>query len=537
MAYNFVHPTLGSMAGLISAETPDIVRFRTIPYATLPGRFKHSLLLENLNGTSRNFTKSGYACPHTIQMDDINSGGSYPGQEPIKESELECLILEVNVPKSHLETMNSLASNQVKTSKKLPVMIYIHGGGFSVGNIDAQHNTAHMAQHSIAMSKPVIEVAIQYRLGVLGFLATPDGGKNFALKDQHNALLWIQKFIEGFGGDKGRVTAFGESAGGFSISYHMLSHLPSSGALFNRAILMSGVPGPTFQPISQEAASDVFNKICESLGIQERGEAALAKLRALDVQAFVSADDSWTTKGNSWAPIDDTSFFREKVTWDQVPQLLGKCEWVDEIIVGNTGFEGLVYQDVAKTLNPLFFLAILKQTLSDEAAKKVMEIYGITLDMDQNLFMTPAMRWSGDNFFEAPVHALAQYISTHTKKPIYRYHFDVRNPFPGATYYQQSHHWVDIYFIFRAMQFRMPFQYLKDISDKHAAMWIGFANGHKPWSEFKHQGGTIMVADEREGWVEKKMSEYEKMSRLPWARLDTLWQAWGQSRLPPNTTR
>jgi carboxylesterase type B len=395
-AFTFEHPSLGSMTGLILPGTPDVVKFRAIPYATLPGRFKHSVLRENLHGHSRDFTKPGYACPHTFDMSDQQSGGKYPGQEPIETSEFESLILEVNVPRSHLENLKKTREN------KLPVMTYIHGGGFMLGKIDATHDTAHMVQHSIAISKPVIATAIQYRVGALGFLATPDGLKNFGLWDQRNALAWIQRFIEGFGGNKSLVTLFGESAGGFSICCHMLAHPPSqpSDVLFTRVIIMSGVMGPMLMPFSEGKAANTFEKICNNLNVQERGEAALEKLRSLDVQALVSASEDWNSKGNMWSPVEDPKFFRTAITWDKVFESLANCEWVDDIVVGSTGFEGLAIPSVANSMTPKIFLEILKQNLSDEAAQKVMRAYDVTLDMDQNLFLTTAMRWCGDIIFE-----------------------------------------------------------------------------------------------------------------------------------------
>jgi carboxylesterase type B len=390
----FDHPTLGSMTGLISPETPDVVRFRAIPYATLPGRFKQSIMRENLDGLSRDFTKPGYACPHNFDMDDIHSGGPYPGQELIETSEFDSLILEINVPRSYLDELKNTSA------KKLPVMTYIHGGGFVLGKIDAQHNTAPMVQHSIAISKPILTTAIQYRLGALGFLATPDGGKNFAFWDQRNALLWIQTFIGGFGGDKSLVTLFGESAGGYSICCHMLSHPPADSPLFSRVIIMSGVMGPMMTPVSEDDAVKTFEKICEDLDIQERGTAALEKLRALDVKTLVAASESYTAQGNMWSPVDDASFFRTKVTWDTVFEQLANCEWVNDMIVGNTGFEGLAYASVANMLTPTTWLAHLKVNLSDEATRKVMDAYNVTVGMDQNRFLTAAMRWCGDVIFD-----------------------------------------------------------------------------------------------------------------------------------------
>lgn len=512
------------MTGVICPETPDVVRFRAIPYAELNRRFGHSRLRESgLDETSRDFTKQGFACPHTFGMEGIHSGGPYPGQEPILQSEFESLILDVNVPRSQLESL------QRGALKQIPVMTYVHGGAFVLGKIDAEHNTALMVQHSLTISKPVIATAIQYRLGALGAMAMPDGNKNLALWDQRNALLWIQKYIDGFGGDKRRNTLFGESAGGFSICCHMLSHCPSSGPLFNRVIIMSGIIGPMFAPIPEEEAAKAFDNICEELGIRERGLSALSPLTHLDVTSIVSASDRWFSKGNFWRPVDDPAFFREKVTWDNVSELLGSCEWVEDMIVGNTSFEGLANGDVANALTPISFNYVLKQSLSDEAAQKVMKAYNVRLDMDQNLFLTSAMRSLGDIVFDAPIHAFAKHIATKTKKNIYRYIFDIRNPFPNAPFYQQPHHWVDVYFIFRTMQFRYPYQYLKDISDKHAALWIDFASGGKPWKQFDDEG-VIIVADEREGWVEKSLSQYEKMSGVAFGRLDELWDAWKEKQ-------
>jgi carboxylesterase type B len=257
-----------------------------------------------------------------------------------------------------------------------------------------------MVQHSLTIGTPVIAVAVQYRLGALGFMVTPDGGKNLGLWDQQNALLWIQQFIEGFGGNKRRVTLYGESAGGYSICCHMLSRQQSSGPLFNRVAIMSGVMGPMLTPISECKAGKVFEDVCHDLDIQGRGEAAMEKLRALDLQTLVSANDAWIAKGNTWSPVEDLSFFRTKIMWDNVHDLLGNCDGVDNMIVGNTGFEGLAYPSFATSMTPKSFFEYLQRELSSDAAKQVLKAYNMTLDMDQNLFITFATRWCGDIIFD-----------------------------------------------------------------------------------------------------------------------------------------
>ena len=125
-----------------------------------------------------------------------------------------------------------------------PVLVWIHGGGFSIGS-GAQrfYDGTHFAENGAVL------VTINYRLGPFGFLAHPalsaespqNASGNFGLLDQIAALTWVRHNIAAFGGDPDRVTIFGESAGGMSVGFLLASPLASG--LFHRAILQSGVPG------------------------------------------------------------------------------------------------------------------------------------------------------------------------------------------------------------------------------------------------------------------------------------------------------
>lgn len=135
------------------------------------------------------------------------------------------------------------------------------------------------------------------------------------------------------------------------------------------------------------------------------------------------------------------------------------------------------------------------------------------------------------NFRPAPTHALAKHLTTHTPKKVYRYLFDIPNPFPGHALYNLPHHWVDIYFVFKTFQFRFPKQSLKHISTRHAQLWLDFATSkaNGPWSEYKYGDGgdaVIMVADGREGWVERRVREDEEVREVSWGRCEELWDAW-----------
>ena len=123
---------------------------------------------------------------------------------------------------------------------RLPVMVWIYGGAFAMGATSAPlYDGTKLAERG------VVVVSIAYRVGPLGFLAHPELSRegagssgNFGLRDQIAGLRWVRENIAAFGGDPGRVTIFGESAGGISVS--MLAASPLSKGLFHRAISQSG---------------------------------------------------------------------------------------------------------------------------------------------------------------------------------------------------------------------------------------------------------------------------------------------------------
>ncbi|XP_044125245.1 fatty acyl-CoA hydrolase precursor, medium chain-like [Bufo gargarizans] len=165
---------------------------------------------------------------------------------PISE---DCLYLNVYTP----------ANRDQKT--KLPVMLYIHGGGLVFGTASTYDGSALTAHEN------VVVVSIQYRLGILGFLSTRDDQLpgNYGLQDQVAALRWVQENIADFGGDPESVTTFGESAGALSVSALMLS--PLANGLFHRAIAESGaVTKPGFVVSNSEDLIPYQKKVAEISG-------------------------------------------------------------------------------------------------------------------------------------------------------------------------------------------------------------------------------------------------------------------------------
>ncbi len=178
----------------------------------------------------------------------------------------------------------------------LPVMVWIPGGGLVSGSGSRPVNHG-----GRLASEGAVVVAFNYRLGSFGFFAHPelsaenaDGGRlfNYGLMDQIAALEWVQANIAAFGGDPGRVTIFGESAGGASV--YALVASPAARGLFAGAIAQSGY-GRGRQPRVASLA-EPGDVVVESvgLGIAERSgnvDASLAELRALPAESVVAATD------------------------------------------------------------------------------------------------------------------------------------------------------------------------------------------------------------------------------------------------------
>ncbi|HLZ85167.1 MAG TPA: carboxylesterase family protein [Caulobacteraceae bacterium] len=147
----------------------------------------------------------------------------------------DCLYLDVHAPSG---------------PGPFPVMVWIHGGAFTTGS------TGFYADPTPLVSRGVIVVAMNYRLGAMGFLAHPalrdgaGGAGDYGIMDQQAALKWVRANIGAFGGDPKNVTIFGESAGGFSVLTHLAS--PLSAGLFDKAIIESGAYGVDTQ-LSQAA--------------------------------------------------------------------------------------------------------------------------------------------------------------------------------------------------------------------------------------------------------------------------------------------
>jgi para-nitrobenzyl esterase len=246
------------------ARGDGVTVYRGLPYAAPPVgplRWRAPRPAQAWKGVRR-ADAFAPACPQR--------GVSMPGEAPPRTSE-DCLYLNIWSP--------ARASGE-----RLPVVVWIHGGGFENGS-----TALPLYDGSRLARRGVVVVTIAYRLGPLGFLAHPaltaESGSsgNWGLQDQVAALAWVRDNIAAFGGDPGLVTIAGQSAGGTSVSILMAA--PPARGLFHRAI---GQSGGFFEPI--ELAPHFRLAKAEDDGLAYAasvGAAALADLRALPVDALL----------------------------------------------------------------------------------------------------------------------------------------------------------------------------------------------------------------------------------------------------------
>ncbi|XP_068429926.1 bile salt-activated lipase-like [Clinocottus analis] len=192
--------------------------FRGIPFADMPGRFEKPTRHPGWDGVMRTTEYRNRCVQVNLMMTDT------------KGSE-DCLYLNIWVP--HGRTV----------SRDMPVMVWIYGGGFLAGGAMGANfldNYLYSGQE-IADRGNVIVVTLNYRVGSLGFLSTGESDLpgNYGLWDQQAAIAWVHRNIRSFGGDPDNITLFGESAGGASVSFQIIT--PHNKGLIKRAISQSGV--------------------------------------------------------------------------------------------------------------------------------------------------------------------------------------------------------------------------------------------------------------------------------------------------------
>jgi para-nitrobenzyl esterase len=473
-AFKPVHTQAGLVQG---AEQDGITVYEAIPFAAPPVgdlRWKAPRAPEAWTGV-RTADKFAPAC---MQVPIVNKA---MGMDAVQTSE-DCLYLNVWTPAK-------------SPSAKLPVMVWIYGGGFTAGGTSVSaYNGANLAK------KGVVLVSIAYRLGAFGFMAHPEltaeqhgHSGNYGLMDQIAGLQWVKRNIAAFGGNPNRVTIFGESAGGISVS--MLAASPLAKGLFQGAISESG---GNFAPERQ--ANEGGENMDSLARAENNGVALLAKLGAASIADArkKSAEEVLKSSppglGGSW-PIFDGYV----LLGDQYKLYQARRYNDTPVLIGTNSDEGALFVPSMKA-------AAYQKTIRSgygEYAGKILAAYPGGTDAE-------ALRSARDMFRDAtfawPTWAWARLQSKTGKGKVYVYYFSHRPNYPQLPAFKDwgAAHAGEINYVFGNFSTGMP-ETASDraVTQDVSAYWVNFARTGDPngaslprWPAFTDTNQQVMNLDD-----------------------------------------
>jgi para-nitrobenzyl esterase len=410
--------------------------------------------------------------------------------QPSRDFSEDCLYLNVWTPAT-------------RASERLPVMVWIPGGGFAGGSTSmALYDGARLAE------KGVVLVSLAYRVGAFGFLAHPELGResgkgsgNYGLLDMIAGLAWVRDNISAFGGDPQNVTIFGESAGGIAVS--MLAVSPAARGLFARVISESG---GSFAP---STTSDEGEQNVPTLALAEsRGRAFLAKLATGDIAAAraLTAHAIQSAQGGGWGafwPVDDGVV----LPGDQyVLYCQGRFNDTP-VLIGSNSDEGALF--VSDGVTSAGFEQRMR-ALYGEHAGRIIDVNPHATDAEALQAARNVFRDSG---FGWPTWTWARLQTRKGRGAVFVYYFDHRTPLsPNGAW-----HGDEIEYVFRnlgAPGFRKfdatarPAPRPEDVSMSELVSdyWVNFAKVGDPngsglprWPAFTEQDPLVMFLDASPG--------------------------------------
>ena len=324
-----------------------------------------------------------------------------------------------------------------KLDANLPVMVFIHGGGFINGSNEDQilgdelYDGTHMSKNG-----NVVVVTIKYRLGIFGFMAhsdlsleSKDGvSGNYGILDQIAALQWVQKNIHAFGGDPSRVTIFGESAGAASVLILMSS--PRAKGLYSQAIVESGY----FVQTTQSQAYDMGKKIADQFHCTDSTD-AMTCLRALSSSALISGSSkTLDDTNNPFTPFPDGTIWPRPVLetfqnglQNQVPFIMGSnsnegSDLVKQFYPNPVHTDEELSTAVKQSLGEHFWNAVQGTYSSKTYGTSQQALIQLVTDL---VFACPARQILN----ASPVNSAWRYVFSHSSSSIFIHQFGAGHAF------------------------------------------------------------------------------------------------------------
>lgn len=424
----------------------DGAAFFNIPFAAAPvGALRFAAPEPRPAWTDvRDATMRGPACPQ----------GADPLTKIKPEQDEDCLALNVWTPK-------------LDPTAKTPVMVFIHGGSFTAGS-----GNLHLYDGANLSKKGVVVVTINYRLGALGFFASPGGpAGNQGLLDQRAALSWVKTNIAKFGGDPDKVTIFGESAGAISVCLHMVS--AGSKGLFHRAIAQSGTCALVTTPLRNTTSAED--------SAEERGARLIKDLGCTDLACVRGKTPDEILAKATGGGIGSTELgFTPAIDGTVVPlapqKVLGTGPASEvPFIVGANADEGTAFTSTIAINTAAEYEAYVRAT-NPLLADELLKIY------PASAFATPKAAYNallGDALFVCPARGAAKMLSA--RVPTHLYHFTHVTTI-GATYGLGAFHASELWFVFGnyLAPLTFPSAEEKALGDAIGNYWTSFAKGQEP---------------------------------------------------------
>lgn len=470
----FSQTTISTEHGKIEGYTKENLRiFKGIPFAAPPIgdlRWKAPQTVKNWEGVKKCTAFSASPIQNTPQPFYCWTEEFIAKPEPLNE---DCLYLNVWTPAQ-------------SSTENLPVMVWIYGGGLSSGSANCDiYDGEEIAK------KGIVFVSINYRVGVLGFMAHPELSKesgynasgNYGFLDQIAALKWVQKNIANFGGAPTNVTIAGQSAGAFSVNALIASALTKG--LFHKAIPQSG--GLLSNRLSQNLAES------EKQGLKFMEKAACASISDLrkknadELQKLSNAQDIGrfgVTMDGYVLPTNILEHFKNE-KHNQVPILTG---WV----TGDGSFLGETKMSVEEYIKEA-------QDKYGTKAADYLSIFPATTNEEVRVMKQKQTLLS---FAGMPSHLLA----TYTNKPSYLYQFSHIPPDkPNFPNYGAFHTSEVPYALHTLHTWNRPWKSVdKDIENYMSSYWVNFAKTGNPngqglpeWKLYNKTTGNILVIDDK----------------------------------------
>ncbi len=413
---NIIDTTVLTKSGLLKGavnESQTVAIFKGIPYAAPPVgdlRWREPQPLVSWQGV-RDASSFGASA---IQLNNRRLPWTDEYMIPAGTSE-DCLFLNVWTPAA-------------TSSENLPVLVWIHGGGLREGSGSiALYDGEELAK------KGIVVVTINYRVGVLGFLAHPwltsesahKASGDYGFLDQVAALNWVKENIAAFGGNPQKVTIAGQSAG--SRSVHMLTASPLAKGLFNGAAVFSGASiGRLIGVKTLAEAEEAGVKFAES-----KGAKSLAELRAI-APADLIADFGITIDG-WYLPDSPVNIFKNGQQND-VPTIAG--------LVADEGSSADGYGKTTKDE----FVKKAKETYGDKSGE-FLSLYPASSDQEAGLMSIAAAREKG----RFDLYEWAKFRAETAKTPAFTYYFERGIPWPEHPEFG-AHHTSDVTYWFKNLK-------------------------------------------------------------------------------------